>query len=172
MTEVLAAPEGGIAFWILAGVAIISGFMVVSLRNIFHCALFLIMALFSVAGIYILLHAEFLAAAQVLIYVGAVAILIIFAVMLTTNLASERVRMTSENAVVAFVTCAMFAVSVISLLYKTTVWQFSRHPVLPDNVLTLGKYLMTEFMLPFEVVSVVLLAALIGAIALARRERP
>jgi NADH:ubiquinone oxidoreductase subunit 6 (subunit J) len=165
-------PDGGIVFWILSAVIVVSGLMVVSLRNVFHCALFLIMCLFGVAGIYVLLNAEFLAAAQVLIYVGGVAILIIFAVMLTTNLASERIRMTSENAAVAFVACAMFAIVSIFLLAKTTVWQYSNVALPEDNVGSIGKYLMTEFMLPFEVVSVLLLAALIGAIVLARRERP
>ncbi len=165
-------PDGGIVFWILSAVILLSAFMVVSLRNVFHCALFLIMCLFGVAGIYVLLNAEFLAAAQVLIYVGGVAILIIFAVMLTSNLASERIRMTSENAAVAFVACAMFAVTSIFLLAKTTVWQYSKVALTTDNVGMIGKYLMTEYMLPFEVVSVLLLAALIGAIVLARRERP
>ena len=165
-------PDGGIVFWILSAVVLLSAFMVVSLRNVFHCALFLIMCLFGVAGIYVLLNAEFLAAAQVLIYVGGVAILIIFAVMLTSNLASERIRMTSENAAVAFVACAMFAVTAIFLLAKTSVWQYSTVALPADNVGSIGKYLMTEFMLPFEVVSVLLLAALIGAIVLARKERP
>ena len=165
-------PDGGIVFWILSAAILISGFMVVSLRNIFHCALFLIMCLFGVAGIYILLNAEFLAAAQVLIYVGGVAILIIFAVMLTSDLASERIRMTTENAAVAFAACAMFAVSAIFLMAKTEVWQYTEAALTTDNVGSIGKYLMTEFMLPFEVVSVLLLAALIGAIVIARKERP
>jgi len=79
----------GIIFWILSFVVLISGFMVVSLKNIFHCAIFLILCLSGVAGIFILLDAEFLAAAQVLIYVGAISILMIFAIMLTSNLASQ-----------------------------------------------------------------------------------
>ncbi|MFH1687755.1 MAG: NADH-quinone oxidoreductase subunit J [bacterium] len=171
MIDVLNAPDGGIVFWILSLVIILSGIMVVVLRNIFHCALFLIMCLFAVAGIYILLNAEFLAAAQVLIYVGGVAILIIFAVMLTTNLASEKIRMTTENAAVAFVACALFAVGSLLLLRKTDIWNYSKGEMLPNNVATIGKFLMTDFMLPFEVVSILLLAALIGAITLARKER-
>ena len=66
----MAEPQAGIVFWILSIVIMVSGFMVVTLKNIFHCALFLILCLFSVAGIFILLDAEFLAAAQVLIYVA------------------------------------------------------------------------------------------------------
>ena len=171
MIEIVNGPDGGIVFWILSLVVLLSGFMVVTLRNIFHCALFLIMCLFGVAGIYILLNAEFLAAAQVLIYVGAVAMLIIFAVMLTTDLVSDKLRMTTENAAVAFVASAMFAVGVVFLLAKTTVWRYATQELVADNIGTIGKFLMTGFVLPFEVVSVLLLAALIGAIVLARKER-
>jgi len=94
-----------LVFWILSFIIIVSAFMVVSLKNIFHCALFLILCLFSVAGIYLLLNAEFLAAAQVLIYVGAVSILMIFAIMLTSQLASKRISQTNENKLVAFFIC-------------------------------------------------------------------
>jgi len=165
------APDVGIVFWILSAAILISGVMVVSLRNIFHCALALVFCLFCVAGIYVLLNAEFLAAAQVLIYVGAVAILIIFAVMLTTDMTSKKIVMTNENALVSFFTCILFAFVSVSMIRLTKVWNISDKEVVANNVETIGKSLMTEFMLPFEVVSVLLLAALIGAIVLARRER-
>ncbi len=164
-------PEAGVVFWILSVVIIVSGMLVVSLKNIFHCALALVVCLFAVAGIYLLLEAEFLAAAQVLIYVGAVAILIIFAVMLTTDLASGKITQTNENATIAFVACVMFAAVAMFLIKKTRVWDISPFGLSFDNVSAIGKYLMTEFMLPFEVVSVLLLAALIGAVVLARKER-
>ena len=164
------AQSPGFVFWILAAVMLLSGFMVVSLKNIFHCALFLIICLFSVAGIYVMLDAEFLAAAQVLIYVGAVAILMIFAIMLTSQLSSLKIKQVNENVLAAFFVCVFFAFSTIILIFNTRVWRYADKPLPPDNALTLGKYLMTQFMLPFEVVSVLLLAALIGAIVLARKE--
>jgi NADH-quinone oxidoreductase subunit J len=164
-------PPAGAVFWILALVILVSGLMVVTLRNIFHCALALVLCLFSVAGIYILLHAEFLAAAQVLIYVGAVAILIIFAVMLTTDLASRRIKQNNESIFVALFVCIIFVLSALTLLYQTDIWRYATEELPTDNVTVIGKYLMTEYMLPFEIVSVLLLAALIGAIVLARRER-
>jgi NADH:ubiquinone oxidoreductase subunit 6 (subunit J) len=160
-----------ITFVLLAVTIVVSGILVVSLRNIFHCALFLILCLFSVAGIYILLDAEFLAAAQVLIYVGAVAILMVFAVMLTTDLASGRVVQTTHNAAIAFVAAALFGIGSMFLISRTRIWNYATEALPGDNVATVGKFLMTKFMLPFEVVSVLLLAALIGAIVLARRER-
>jgi NADH-quinone oxidoreductase subunit J len=164
-------PQIDIVFWILSFVLLVSAFMVVSLRNIFHCALFLILCLFSVAGIFILLGAEFLAAAQVLIYIGAVAVLMIFAIMLTSNLASKKITQTNENGVVSFFICLIFGFTTLLLIGNTHVWRYSVEGPGTDNTLNLGRYLMTEFMLPFEVVSVLLLAAMIGAIVLARKER-
>ncbi|RKX22886.1 MAG: NADH-quinone oxidoreductase subunit J [Candidatus Zixiibacteriota bacterium] len=161
-----------IPFWILSAVILISGFMVVTLKNIFHCALFLILCLFSVAGIFLLLNAEFLAAAQVLIYVGAVAILMIFAIMLTSQIASKKISQTNENRVVGFFVCLVFALSAIILISNTKVWRYTDQALPSDNILNLGGTLMTDFVLPFEVVSILLLAAMIGAIVLARKERP
>ncbi|MCD6249634.1 MAG: NADH-quinone oxidoreductase subunit J [candidate division Zixibacteria bacterium] len=167
--------EVGIVFWVLSTVILVSAVMVVSLRNIFHCAIFLILTLTGVAGIFVTLNAEFLAAAQVLIYVGAVATLMVFGIMLTSDIASRRIEMTNQKAGVAVLACMVFALGVLFLIKITTkagagVWQTATEPLPADNVLTIGKQLMTEFVLPFEVVSVLLLAAMIGAIVLARRE--
>lgn len=166
--------ENGIVFWFLSLVMLVSALMVVSLKNIFHSALFLVLCLFSVAGFYIMLDAEFLAAAQVLIYVGAVAILIIFAIMLTSNLTSKKIRQVNENALVSLLVCLLFFMGSVALIKMTydSAWRTITPPTLPaDNVMALGQLLMTEYMLPFEVVSVLMLAALIGAIVLARKER-
>jgi len=165
--------EPGLVFWILSIVILVSGLMVVSLKNIFHCAMFLILCLSGVAGIFVLLNAEFLAAAQVLIYVGAVAILMVFAIMLTSNLASRRIVMTNQKAGAAVLACVIFAVGVYFLIKTATearIWDRASEALPADNVLVIGKLLMTQFMLPFEVVSVILLAAMIGAIVLARKE--
>lgn len=164
-------PQVGIVFWLLSFVVLVSAFMVVSLRNIFHCALFLISCLFGVAGIFILLGAEFLAAAQVLIYIGAVAVLMIFAIMLTSNLASKKITQTNENALVSFFVCLIFGFTSVLVIGNTQVWRLAAEIPEQENTLAIGRYLMTEFMLPFEVVSVLLLTALIGAIMLARKER-
>ncbi|MEA2030819.1 MAG: NADH-quinone oxidoreductase subunit J [candidate division Zixibacteria bacterium] len=163
----------GIVFWFLSFVILVSGFMVVSLKNIFHCALFLVLCLFSVAGIFILLEAEFLAAVQILIYVGAISILLIFAVMLTTNMATKKVSQSNENVAVGLFVSITFAMSAILLIDKTSVWRYrdQAQNISEGAIVALGKSLMTQFILPFEVVSVLLLAAMIGAIVLARRER-
>jgi NADH-quinone oxidoreductase subunit J len=158
-------------FWLLAAVILASAIAVVSLKNIFHCALALVSALFGVAGIYVLLHAEFLAAAQVLIYVGAVAILMIFAVMLTADLSVRKIVQTNRNALAAFFVCIVFAMGAYVMLRATDIWYTAEGQLPEKNVETVGRLIMTQYMLPFEVVSILLLAALIGAVVLARGER-
>ncbi len=163
--------SAGIMFWVLAAVVLVSALLVVSMKNIFHCAIALIICLSGVAGIYILLHAEFVAAVQVLIYVGAVSVLMMFAIMLTHNLASRQIVQTNQNALVAFFVCMIFGVGTFVLMRHTSSWQLSSQALPDKNILAIGKYLMTDYMLPLEVVSVLMLAALIGAIVLAREER-
>ncbi len=172
-------------FWFLSIIMLVSGFMVVTLKNIFHSAIYLILCLFSVAGIFILLEAEFLAAAQVLIYVGAVAILMIFAIMLSTNVSGKK-TMTTQNGLPVAIISAVFALGTIALVIMTKLnivmrgsdgfiskglWIGEKGQLPTENIMLIGKYLMTEYMLPFEVISVLLLASMIGAIALARNER-
>jgi len=159
-----------LVFYLLSFITIVSAIYVVTLKNIFHCALFLILALFGVAGIYIMLEAEFLAAVQVLIYVGAVAILMIFAIMLTSQLASKKIRQSNEQVTIAVFICAGFLMASLGS-FAYSIWKVTSTPLPENNTLTIGKLLMTDFVLPFEVVSVVLLAAMIGAIVLARREK-
>ncbi len=158
-----------LVFYLLSFIIIISAIYVVTLRNIFHSALFLILTLFSVAGIYILLNAEFLAAVQVLIYVGAISVLIIFAIMLTSQLAAKRISQSNEQVMIGIFVCAGFLLASLGSL-ANTVWRIVDKPLPENNTLTIGKLLMNEYVLPFEVVSVVLLAALIGAVVLARKE--
>lgn len=156
-------------FSLIAFVIIFAALMVVTLKNIFHCALFLILCLFSVAGIYILLEAELLAAVQILIYVGAVSILIIFAIMLTTQIASQKIIQSNEQVPVGLAISLCFLLAILASLPKNA-WRLAESELPADNISTIGRLLMTDFVLPFEVVSVVLLAAMIGAIVLARRE--
>ncbi len=163
--------QAGVMFWILSAIILVSAFMVVSLKNIFHCAIALIICLSGVAGIYVLLHAEFLAAVQVLIYVGAVSVLMIFAIMLTHNLAARPLVQVNKNALVAFFVCLMFGLGSFILMRATHIWTAAKKPLPDNNVFAIGKALMTDYVLPFEVVSILMVAAMIGAIVLARQEK-
>jgi NADH-quinone oxidoreductase subunit J len=156
-------------FYILAAIIIGSAVMVVSMKNIFHSALFLVLCFFSVAGIYVLLSAEFLAAVQVLIYVGAITILMIFAIMLTARLYSAKIKQSNEQVVPGLlIVGALLVVTVITL--SRTAWKLSTETPDMQSTVSIGNLLLTTYVLPFEVVSVVLLTALIGAIIIARRD--
>jgi NADH:ubiquinone oxidoreductase subunit 6 (subunit J) len=156
-------------FYVLAAIVVGSGLMVVTLRNIFHCALFLVLTLFSVAGIYILLSAEFLAAVQVLIYVGAITILMIFAIMLTAKLYKAQIQQSNEQVVLGIIVVATLLISTVAILGRTA-WRLSDALAQTSSTAGIGRALLTRYVLPFEVVSVVLLTALIGAIVIARKE--
>ena len=161
-----------IIFIVFAAITLLSGLFCVTTRNMFHAALYLVISLFGVAAMFAMLEASFLAAAQLIVYVGAVAILIIFAVMLTRGGAG------SQPARRQFNTQAGLAavVTVVLLFILLRVVPFFNYPVqnaaVPVDVLTqLGRALVGDFVLPFEVASVLLLAALVGAIYIARERR-
>lgn len=155
------------AFFIMAGLTLLGGVLVVSFRNILHAALALMLSFVGVAGIYVLLEAEFIAAAQVLVYVGAISILIIFAIMLTRGLMkggepSQNRQWIAAAAVSLFLFAVLFFVSI------GTAWPLAQTTVNTDLIPKIGTELMTTYVLPFEVASLLLLAALVGAIVIAR----
>lgn len=160
-----------IVFLVLAVAAVGSAVGVVTSRNIFYSALFLVACLFIVAGFYVLLEATFLAAVQVLIYVGAIAVLILFAVMLTERMMSRTVRAWNEQWWVAL----LVAIALVAVMLYVVVganWQISAGETPTDAIVALGQTLLSTYVLPFEIASVVLLMALIGAIIIAREEKP
>lgn len=155
----------GIALCALAGAC-----GVLFLRNLFHAGLSLILTLFSVAGLFVLLGAEFLAGVQVLIYVGAIAILILFAVMLTQRLTAKRVRVFNRAFLPALAAAGLFAAAGIWLLFRGEPRPWERAVGGGDAIPLLADALLSKHILPFEVVSLLLLGALIGAIVVARKE--
>ena len=157
-------------FYVLAFVAGISALMVVTLKNIFHSALFLVLTFFSIAGLYILLGAEFLAGVQVLIYVGAITILMIFAIMMTYQLSNKSIRQVNEQKGQATIVVLLFFLLSLATVIKTA-WPISDASLPERNTFELGRQLLSTYVVPFEVVSVVLLVALIGAIIISRQDR-
>ena len=161
-----------ICFSILSSVVIIGALGVVLLESIVYSAFLLGGVFMSVAGLYLLLNASFVAAAQVLVYVGAVNVLIIFAIMLVNkkedlkpidNLQSRRIISTS------------ICITLLSLLIRvdlTNVWKLSSpaNSIREESTIRIGEHLFSDYLLPFEVASVLLLMAMIGAIVLARRD--
>jgi len=158
-----------IAFWILAVVGVVAALAVVSLRDIFRAALALILCFVTVAGIYITLSADFLAAIQILVYVGAISILIILGIMLTREV--QRGSLSNKFRIPAFVVAALFLGVVTFALFSTT-WQISTvAPVAPTTQALAGKLFGEDgFILSVEIAAVLLLAAILGAIVLVREK--
>ena len=163
-----------IAFWVIAVSSIVSAIAVIQLKSLFRSALFLIVSFVGTAGMFVLLRAEFLAVVQVLIYVGAISILVIFAIMLTRDV--QHGNMPNRLHPTAVVVCSVLLVVFISTFLRME-WDLLP-AVLPmglEQVLTntpnwLAMLLLREYVLPFEAVSVLLLAAVIGALALVREK--
>jgi len=158
-----------IAFWILAATCIGAGLAVVLLRDVFRAALCLVLCFLMVAGIYVTLSADFLAAVQVLIYVGAISILIILAIMLTKGV--QRGSLSSKLRIPAFVVAALF-LGAVSFAMINTPWQLAGVAPLEPTTPALAGKLFGEggFILPVEIAAVLLLAAILGAIILVREK--
>jgi NADH-quinone oxidoreductase subunit J len=156
-------------FYFLAAFTIWAAAVVVLGKNIVRAAVALIFTFCGMAALYVLLDAEFLAAVQVLIYVGGITILLLFAIMLTSRISSVTTRVINEQ--VAWSAVAVIGLS-IGLIYAGThgIAALSGPPRLPETTPFLGRALLTTYALPFEVVSILLLAGMVGAIVLARKE--
>jgi NAD(P)H-quinone oxidoreductase subunit 6 len=160
-----------VAFGILTLMVLGSALGVVLLENIVYSAFLLGGVFISMAGMYILLNAGFVAAAQVLVYVGAVNVLILFGIMLVNKRQPFLpVRQAWISQVATGGVCAgLFALLTVSVI--NTPWAISsEQPVGEQAIVEIGKHFFTDYLLPFELASVLLLIALIGAIVLARRE--
>ena len=159
---------GDAVFLLFVLITLVGAVMAVSLKNIFHNALSLALALVGTAGIFVFLHAEFLALMQVLIYAGAISIAIIFAIMLSPPLALVPEKRNRRKIFISTL-AGTFVFCVLSYLMLKTPW-----PVSPDSdggdysIVHLGEMLLGRYAFAFELISVVLLAAILGALVIAR----
>ncbi len=158
----------GFVFALLAIAGCAAAVAVVTARNLVHAALFLATALGAIAGVFLVLHAEFVAMVQLLIYVGAIAVLLMFGLMLTRAPIGREALDSQSRGLALAVSAALFAV------FSGLIWQgyggSAPVPLLAPATADLGLALFSHWVLPFELASMLLLAALIGAIALSRRE--
>jgi NADH:ubiquinone oxidoreductase subunit 6 (subunit J) len=154
-------------FIVLSLITLGAAIMVVSSRNLFRSALWLILTFFGIAAIFVLLNAEFLAVVQVLIYIGAISTLIIFAIMLSRNMMDAKTpRFNDQWGVVAGFSLLLFVI-LLALLTRVR-WPVTAEPVPPDAIARLGAAFVGPYVVPFEVASVLLVVAMIGAIIIAR----
>jgi NADH-quinone oxidoreductase subunit J len=155
-------------FIVLAAVMLVAGLAVVTMRDIIRCGLAMIVCFAALAGIYLLAGAPLVAAAQVIIYIGAISVLILFAIMLTET-KDAPVRLVFQTQALPAAIAAVVLAGLIALTVSATDWGGVSER-LQTATTDLAKLLFRDYLLPFEVVSVLLLAAVVGGVFLAKRE--
>lgn len=140
---------------------------VVTNKNILHSAFYLVLAFVGVAIIYVLLEAPFIAMVQVLIYIGAIAILIVFAIMLTRKISSDDLTQRNAQWILAALGAAGLFLVLGWIVYRVN-WPVVKQVVPEDTITILGQELLSTYVIPFEIASVLLLAALVGSIIIGR----
>ncbi len=159
-----------VLFVVLAAVMLGSGLLVVTMRDIIRCGLAMIVCFASLAGIYVMVGAPLVAATQVLVYIGAISVLILFAIMLTQTKAAPSRLVFQTQARVAAVAAILLAI-LIAVVVGATAWPAATERVHAFTT-DIARALFGDFVLPFEIVSVLLLAAVIGGVFLAKRDEP
>ncbi|MEX0737420.1 MAG: NADH-quinone oxidoreductase subunit J [Bacteroidota bacterium] len=159
-----------IVFYFFAIITLGAGAVVVLSRNIVHSAFALLFAFFGVAGLYVLLMADFLAITQLMIYVGGILVLVLFGVMLTSQVLDVQIKTGTIQTFPAVLAVSALAGTLVGIFWSTE-WKTTAAPPMEVTAAKIGEMLLTSYLLPFEIASVVLLAALIGAAMIARREK-
>lgn len=159
-----------LVFFYLASVIVATSMLVVLLRNPIYCALSLLVLFFHVAGLYVTLHAEFLAAVQVLVYAGAILVLYLFVVMLLNVKTEDRYH--GQLPVAGFLGAMMLTeLLLIGFTQRAPSGQGAEFAVISEgNTESIGEVLYTQYLYPFEIASLILLVAMIGAIILAKKD--
>jgi len=158
-----------VGFWCLSAVLVGSALAVVLTKNLFHAVLWLALALTGTAGIFLLLDAEFLAAVQLLLYAGGIVTVMVFAIVVTEKLVGERISQTSRRIAGGAVASALLAWLIVSAVMERPL-ATTRMPMAGDLTQEIGETVLTRFVLPFELLAVLMLAGLMSAIYFARPE--
>lgn len=158
-----------IIFYLFAAITVLSAFFVVTNRNIVYSAFFLLFTFFGVAGIYVLLGADFVAIVQLIVYVGGILILLLFGVMLTNKITNVEIKSGTINIYPAVIGVGLLSGALLAALITSSWKTFPAEAPLPTTA-ALGTMLIQEYALIFELLGIILLIALIGAASIARRE--
>jgi NADH-quinone oxidoreductase subunit J len=157
----------GLGLGVLAVIVLGASLGVVLARNLFHSVLWLALALVGTAGLFLLLHAEFLAAVQVLLYAGGVVTIVVFAIMLTERLVGESIRQMNRGVAWGAAAAGGVFVALAGAILRA---RPGRAPATGLDTAALGRAVLTEWVLSFELLGILLVAALLGALYLARTE--
>jgi NADH-quinone oxidoreductase subunit J len=157
-------------FYFFAILTLMSALLVVSTRHIVYAAFSLLFTFMGVAGIYVLLGADFIAIVQVIVYVGGILILILFGVMLTNKITNVQIKTGTMQIIPAVIGVGSFAGILVNIMLNTE-WKLSNSEIpMNTTIYDLGRYLITDYVLIFELLGVLLLVALVGAATIARKE--
>jgi len=162
-----------LTYYFLAGLILASASVVVFSRNIMYSAFALLFTLFGIAGLFVLLNADFLAITQIMVYIGGILVLIIFGIMLTTNITGVNIKtgtMSKIQRVIAGILALIFCISLI-VIFDSTSWYLANANAPASTINSIGNELLTNYLLAFEAASVLLLIAIIGAALIARRKQ-
>lgn len=167
--------DSNILFFLFAGAILLFSVLTVTTRRILRAAVYLLFVLVSTAGLYFMLNFNFLAAVQLMVYAGGIIVLVIFSILLTSHI-SEKARLaTMKEGIFSALTVVAGALLTIILIFNYN-FVATTEPAVATDVKTIGRQLVSYgengYALPFEVISILLLAALIGAIIVARKENP
>ncbi|HYG25008.1 MAG TPA: NADH-quinone oxidoreductase subunit J [Verrucomicrobiae bacterium] len=157
-------------FWLFAALALLCGCLVILSRNPVTSAMFLVLTIASLAGLFVLLNAFFLAAIQILVYAGAVMVLFLFVIMLLDLRAEQRHRIKLFGVIGGAVSVGAVIAVLLRALYVTKPGANLAAPEVVGDTVALGKLLFTKYVLPFEIVSVLLLVAMVGVILLSKKD--
>jgi NADH-quinone oxidoreductase subunit J len=156
-----------ITFWGLAAVLVASSLAVVLTRNLFHSVLYLALSLTATAGVFLSLDAEFLAAIQLLLYAGGVVTIVVFAIVVTERLVGDRITQTSRQILTGLILSAALLVALL-VVFRRGPLTVPRPAMSGDLTRAIGESLLTSYVLPFELLGVLFLVALVGALYFAR----
>ncbi|MCH8927448.1 MAG: NADH-quinone oxidoreductase subunit J [Candidatus Marinimicrobia bacterium] len=157
-------------FYLFGILTISASWVVIYSKNLIYSAFALLFAFFGIAGLYGLLMADFLAATQVLIYVGGVLMLLLFGVMLTARKSVIEVTQSNLPRLPGAIISGLMFLLLLFIIFSEKSWNAASNQGVRETASVIGRLLMTDYLLPFEVTSILLLAALIGAVYIARKD--
>ena len=157
-------------FYLFGLLTVSASWVVIYSKNLVYSAFALLFSFFGIAGLYGLLMADFLAATQVLIYVGGVLMLLLFGVMLTARKSVMEITQSNLSRIPGAIISGMIFLLLLYIIFSETSWNAASNPGVRETASVVGRLLMTDYLLPFEVTSILLLAALIGAVYIARKD--
>lgn len=154
-------------FYVIALFTLLSALAMVTIKNIVHSALYMVLVFLGVAATYITLNADFMAAVQILVYAGAITIFIVFGVMLTVRGNIKQTNLFSKNAGLAAIV-SLGLIGIVTFAVSGTQWQISNAPAPVETVSQISDLMLSKFVVPFETAAILLTVALLGAIIIAK----